>query len=153
MGFEDRFLRAISGQLDSIIALLKKGAAPTTGRAVHLNVVIGPITKQGAVMQIHDNEQYAITVSAVDSKGFPTTDVFTTAVDNPDVISVVDDDQDGRTFTVVAGNPGSAVITISDGTLSVTEAVDVVVGEAVTISVQEGAPEDQPVPDAPVPGV
>jgi hypothetical protein len=95
-------------------------------------------------MQIHDNEQFALTVSAVDSKGFPTSDTFTAVADNPDVVSIMDDDQDGRTFLVVAGNPGSAVITISDGALSVTEAVDVITGEAVSISLVEGEPEDQP---------
>lgn len=150
---EIQWLHTISDQLGVIITLLHKvntNPVPVSGKAVHLDVIVGPITLQGEDhMQVHDNEQFTLSVSAVDSKGFPTSDTFTVSVDNPDVVSVVDDDQDGRTFLVVAGNPGSAVVTIqeSDGPLFVTEAVDVVVGDAVTVSVVEGTPEDQPVPE------
>ena len=147
MSEEARWLRVISAQLEIITTLIRSQEQPVPGRAVHLDVVIGPITKQGEnAVQIHDNEQFTLAVSATDSKGFATPDTFTTSVDNPDVVSVVDDDNDGRTFLVVAGNPGSAVITIqeADGPLFVTEAVDVIIGDAVAIAVQEGTPEVQP---------
>ncbi len=46
--------------------------------------------------------------------------------------------------TIVAGTVGSAVITVSDGTLSATEAIDVVAGPVATVTIGEGTPVPQP---------
>lgn len=97
-------------------------------------------------MQIHDNEQFDITVTAVDAKGQPTTDAFTASSDNEAVATVVDHG-DG-TFTILNPTPGgvvgSAVVTVTDGTNSATEAVDVIAGDAVAISIEEGPVVPQP---------
>lgn len=105
-------------------------------------------------MQLHDDEQFELTVSAVDSKGAATADTFTATSSDENVVTVVDSDADGKTFMVVAGMPGSAVVSIAEadgGPLSFTEAVDVVAGDAALISVVEGTPTKQvPVEPPPV---
>lgn len=134
-------LNQLVRRLDILIDLTQLNQPGIPERLVITN---GPVTTQGAAnMQIHDNEQFDITVDAQDSKGQPTADTFTVTVDNASVISVVDG-ADGKTFTLVAGVPGSAVVTIGDGNLSATEAVDVVPGGAVTIAISEGAVSTQP---------
>jgi hypothetical protein len=116
---------------------------------VRMKVTAGDVTEQQErkPMQIHDNEQFTLSVTESDAKGFPVIDAVEWTVDNADVVSLqVSDDK--QSCLVVAGNPGSAVVTITDGTLSATEAVDVVAGTAALISIQEGAVETQP----PAPG-
>lgn len=97
----------------------------------------GTPATEGNLMQIHDNEQFDLTADTKDAKGFETADVLTWEADDADVVTLVVSD-DTKTCTVVAGNPGSAVITVSDGTLSATEAVDVVTGDTALITLAEG---------------
>lgn len=103
----------------------------------------GTPTTEGNLMQIHDNEQFDLVAAVEDAKGFPTTDALTWTVDNADAVTLAVSD-DTLTCTVVAGNPGSAVITVTDGTLSVTEAIDVVPAGAATIALAEGPVTEQP---------
>lgn len=149
------WLRQISQQLTDIHDALThinrelvRSRPPQPGRPARLSISVGPITKQGeGTVQLHDDEQVTFAVSAVDSKGFPTSDTFTAVTSDETVITITDDDADAKTFLAVAGVPGSAVVTITetDGPLTVTEAFDVVTGDAVTIKVEEGTPEKQPV--------
>jgi hypothetical protein len=106
-----------------------------------------PINPQptGAEMQLRTNEQVTYTITALDSKGYVVDTVdFSGEIDNGDVAAITDN---GNTFLVVAGAPGSAVITFTDGTLTATEALDVVPGDVATISVVAGAAEEQPSDD------
>jgi hypothetical protein len=143
---------------DDVVSLAQRmydwvSAEPT---AVRLDLVVGEITKQGqqkeTSVQIHDDEQFTLTVHAKDAKGFDTTDAnleWTSSDESVVTLQVADDKQSA---VVVGGNPGSAVVTLSDGNLSVTEAVDVVPAGAATIALVEGAPEPQPVGEpAPTP--
>lgn len=103
----------------------------------------------GGAVQLHDDEQFTLSVQPEDSKGFPVSgDQITYAADDGTVVSLQPAD-DGLSCLVVAGNPGSAVITISDGTVSATEAVDVVAGDVATFQVTEGTPEKQAPAPAP----
>jgi hypothetical protein len=132
----------------------------TPATPVRLTLVVGPVTRQGVpqqheneeqnTVQIHDDEQFSLTVQATDAKGFPTTDPnLSWSVDNADVLSLVVS-EDKQSATVVAGVPGSAVVTLTDGTLTVTEAVDVVPGGVALITLTEGTVEKQ-APAAPAP--
>lgn len=98
-------------------------------------------TNEGVPVQIHDNEKFDLTVATKDAKGFDTADQIDWAVDD-DTVVTLNVSPDGRTCTVVAGNPGSAVITVTDNAvdpaLSATEAVDVVTGGTATITFTEG---------------
>ena len=99
--------------------------------------------------QLHDNEQFDVVASATDAKGFVVADAFTAPIDNTAVATVVAG-ADGATFTVVAGTPGSAVLTVTDGTLTATLAVDVVPGSVALVDLVAGTPVPQPAP-APAP--
>ena len=122
---------------------------------VSLTLIAGPITDQqsglptgtpttqGGTVQLHDNEQFDLTVDTKDAKGFETQDQVTWSSADESVATVVVSD-DTRTATVVAGNPGSTTITVSDGTLTATEAIDVVAAGTATISLVEGPVTTQP---------
>lgn len=92
---------------------------------------------EGDTVQIHDDEQFTLAVDTKDAKGFETADQVDWSVDDENVVTVEVSD-DGRTATVIAGSPGSAVVTVTDGTLTATEAVDVVAAGTATISIAEG---------------
>lgn len=128
-----------------------KGTLP-----VRLQISIGPVFKQGTtiiyptrfvpggnVMQIHDNEQFTIHVDAVDAKGAEVADTFTATVDNETVCTLVAQEA-SDTWMVVGGLPGSAVITVTDGTLSATLAVDVIPGDVTAIQITPGEVTTQP---------
>lgn len=117
---------------------------------LHLGLVVDQATghptdttDQGVSVQIHDNEQFTVTAEADDAKGFPTADTVTFSSSDETVFTVVTGD-DPATVTVVAGNPGSAVLTATDGTLSATLAVDVVAAGAATIALTTGDVTTQP---------
>lgn len=144
---EVEWLRRISAQLTSMMNMyVPPVPTPRPGRMTHISVSIGPVTTQGETdkMQIHDNEQFDVTVAGEDSKGQATADTFTATSSDLTVVTVSDPDVDGKTFTLTAGSPGSAVVTLSgpagtDGSvISVTEAVDVIVGSLATIAITEG---------------
>lgn len=128
---------------------LAQGPAP-----VRMTITVGTPTLQGtgttppegSSMQLHDNEQVTYTLSETDAKGNPVTgDTITWTVDNPAVVTLTPS-ADGYSCLVVAGTLGSAVVTVTDGTLSATEAVDVIAGPVAAISVAAGAVETQPAP-------
>jgi hypothetical protein len=101
----------------------------------------GTTLNEENAVQIHDDEQFTLSVHTTDAKGFETADQIDWAVDNTDAVTLQVSD-DGRSCTVVAGQPGSAVITVTDSAtdpvLSATEAVDVVAGGTATITLTEG---------------
>lgn len=119
----------------------------------HLSLSRGPVTKQTSgspagttlneesTMQLHDDEKFTLSVRTVDAKGFDTADAIDWTVDNTDVVTLTVS-EDGRSCEVLAGQPGSAVITVTDSAtdpvLSATEAVDVVAGGTATITLTEG---------------
>jgi hypothetical protein len=103
------------------------------------------VTYQGDVMQLVDNQQVALTVVETDSKGVALQDTLTWTIDN-ETVATLDISTDTQTCTVVAGITGSATVTVTDGTLSATLAVDVIPGTATAISITPGTPVDQPTP-------
>lgn len=119
------------------------------------SVTFGPIVKQntleptgkaGSTMaQVHDDEEFDLTLTAADAKGAQVLDRIGDDTDNPTFSSSDESvftyrtySDDPRKATVVAGMPGSAVGTITLGELSITHAVDVVPGDVATISIAEG---------------
>lgn len=105
-------------------------------------------SNEGAVVQIHDDEKFTLTVDTRDARGFETSDAIDWSESSAgSVISLVVSD-DGRSCTVLATAPGvGAMVTATDNTvvppLTVTEAVDVVPGGTATITLTEGPVEKQ----------
>lgn len=129
-------------------------AALRTSRDTYRQASAGParITTYtpGGAVQLHDDEQVLITLVPRDAKGYTVTDdqvTYTPA--DPAVISCR---PDGLSCLMVAGQPGSTTVAITDGTITYTWAADVVPGTAATFQVTEGTPEKQPAP-APSPAV
>jgi hypothetical protein len=120
-----------------------------------ITLTVGEVEKQSQQeeqnpMQIHDDEQFDVTLEVKDSKGFDIQgDQITVTVDNNDVVSVQESQDSGGAYTIVAGNPGSAVVTFNAGTddngheVVVTEAVDVVPGNVATVQIAEGTVSKQ----------
>jgi hypothetical protein len=106
-----------------------------------------PVQKGDSVVavQMQDTEQFTVTVEAVDSRGNPVAgDSLTWTVDNTEAVAINVDPSNPMRATIVAGRPGNAIITVSDGTLSGQELVTVTAGAAVAFSLTEGAVEAQP---------
>ncbi len=118
-----------------------------------LTVTPGNVVEQGEAVetvQMTDTQQVDLAVSEADSKGVPLQDTLTWTVDNATSVSLVVS-TDTQTCTCVAGLPGSAVVTVTDGLLSATQAIDVVPSAVATINVTPGTPTDQPPPPPPLP--
>jgi uncharacterized membrane protein YidH (DUF202 family) len=136
-----RFLAWLRGP-QSIRLLVGPVTDQTAGAAVALN-------PEGTTMQIQDHQQFDLSVTALDTEGQPTTaGALVWTSDNEDAVPV-NVSEDGATFHVVAGNPGSATVRVEmtkdDGeVISATEAIDVVPGGAATIAISEGPVTDQP---------
>jgi hypothetical protein len=158
---DDTYARLTVAVLDTADTFLAWLRGPTRlliefGDIVQQDTLLptGNTNAGGNMAQLHDNEQVDITVSAVDGKGFASADTITYAVDDETVVTVVGGtDEDTQTATLVAGNPGSAVVTITDSAavdsttglpLSATLAVDVIAAGAVAINVAVGTPVLQP---------
>jgi hypothetical protein len=93
-------------------------------------------------VQLHDNEKVDLTVTEADAKGVALMDTLIWTTSDP-AVATVTVSADTMTGTVVAGVPGSCVVTVTDGALSATEAIDVVPGTVATISIGEGVPVPQ----------
>lgn len=126
---------------------------------VAIRLTIGPVFDQltglptgttvgGPVAQLRDTEQFTLSVDVADAKGASVSDQpgidddVRWDVDNTDVASLQVSDNT-RECTVVAGNVGSAVVTVSLGDLFATLAVDVIPGAAAKLTINEGPISDQ----------
>lgn len=125
-------------------------------KPLSIGIVVGTILDQksgkptgttyggSGIMQLHDNEKVDLTVTETDAKGVALKDTLTwTSNDTTGQIITLQVSTDTQTCTVVAGTPGSAVVTVTDGTLSATLAVDVIPGAATAITINPGTPVAQ----------
>lgn len=101
-------------------------------------------TFRGEIVQLKDNEKVSLSVSEVDSKGAPVdaspgSISFTTDDSN---VATIDTSDPANPF-MVAGMPGSTVLTGTDGTLSGTLAVDVLAGDVAGLTITTGDPVPQ----------
>jgi hypothetical protein len=104
----------------------------------------------GGSVQLTDTQQVTLSVQAVDSKGYPTTDANLTWATADSTIVSLQPAADAMSCLVVAGQPGlGCVVTVSDGDRNATESFDVVGGGIATLQVTVGTPEEQPVAPTP----
>lgn len=90
-----------------------------------------------------DDQQVTYSVAALDDKGNATSDAITWSVDDDTVLSFTTS-ADSMSATFIGGEPGTATITASDGTLSASDLVTVTAGAAASLVLNPGAPEAQP---------
>jgi hypothetical protein len=96
-------------------------------------------------VQMRDTQQITVTVEAVDSKGNRVdSGNLTWTSDNQTVATVTIDPNNSMAATIVAGNPGAAVVTVTDGNLSGQELITVTAGAAASFTLTEGPVTDQP---------
>jgi hypothetical protein len=109
--------------------------------------------------QLRDSEQVTLTVEALDSEG-NTASASTTWTGSDDTIVAVTDNGDGSALIVAspgAGGLGSATVTAtvtdtSDGDQHTgTFDVEVVAGDAVTVNILAGTPEEKTAEPTPEP--
>jgi hypothetical protein len=91
---------------------------------------------RGGTMQLHDDQKCTLDVEERDAKGvlLPDNVTWTTDPEAPEGTMVT---------WLVAGLPGSSVVTATDGTLTATLAVDVVPGDVALIQISAGEPVPQ----------
>lgn len=136
-------------QAEDIVQWVAK-RTPATIRIVTIGDVTTQDPQEDAPMQIHDNEQFDVTVEVDDAKGFAIQGDQVSVTSADETVATVLAGADGVTYTIVAGNPGSTVVTFDAGTdangnqVTVTEAVDVVAGGVATIKLTEGTAVPQP---------
>jgi hypothetical protein len=110
-----------------------------------------PTGRNGSAMaQLHDNEKMDLSFTAADAKGAnvpddpsTTSDDATWVSSDTTVFTYVVDPATPRSAIVVAGLPGSAIGTLTIGSVVATHAVDVVPAGIATISITEGTPVPQ----------
>jgi hypothetical protein len=132
---------------------------PATIRIVAIGDVTTQQPQEDKPMQIRDNEQFDVTIEVDDAKGFALTGDQVSVTSADETVATVVAAADGVTFTIVAGNPGSTVITFDAGAddngneVTATEAVDVVPGNVATVRLTEGAavPQTPAAPTEPGP--
>ena len=103
----------------------------------------------GSMTQLRDTQQVTLTVRARDAKGFEVGDDPTTTADDvqwtsaDESIATLVVGADNRSATVVAGGVGSTVASATMGAIVITQAIDVIPGDAVAMEFDVGDPTDQ----------
>jgi len=152
-----------TGALDRELIATAKAMFDFLVGPAFLSLKIGPVSKQdtglpvanplgGNPMQLRDDEQFTATVELTSSRGNPVADrpgdetdnVNWTVEGDAEGVLTLDVSEDSRTATVKAAGPvGSAVLRAEVGELFVTQAVDVVAGDAALMSISTSTPTKQ----------
>lgn len=122
---------------------LRLTAGPPTDQTT--GAPTGAAIPEGATMaQLHDNETFTVTADTEDAKGYDTAESIEWSIDNADVASLTVS-EDTKSVDVIAGAPGSAVLTANIPALglSATLAVDVVPAGTATIELAVGDVSEQ----------
>lgn len=100
-------------------------------------------TKTGADdmgVALTDTQEVTYTVAAEDSKGFPVSDTLTWASDDNGAVVTVTPSADGTSCVFAAVAPGTANISVTDGTLSAADAITVSAGGVAQLVLTPGTP-------------
>lgn len=125
-----------------------------------MSLSFGPIVDQdtnettgrngSAMTQLRDSQKFDVSLTAQDAKGAEVLDDASTTADdavwtssNEEAVTVEVSPDNPRSATVIAGLPGSSVVTVAIGEISATLAVDVVPGDIALVSISEGPISEQ----------
>jgi hypothetical protein len=143
-----------SGDADAIRATANLMAAWLAG-TTRLRITAGPVTEeddtappsappQGGNVQLNTGQKVTFTVDTEDAAGYDTVETIEWTVDNADVVTLTVS-EDTRTATCVSGAPGTATLTASIPTLSlsVSELIEVIPAGTATITLVAGDVEEE----------
>lgn len=118
---------------------------------VSMTIIVGPPSEQGSTppsmegravaVTLTDSQQVTLTLGETDSKGQPVTgDSVVWTVDNASVVTLT---PNGYECLVEAGTVGTATVTVTDGSLTATEAFVVTAGAASALTLTASDPVEQ----------
>ena len=94
-------------------------------------------------VSLTDAEKFTYTVEPEDSRGFQVADTLTWSEDSGGAVITLTPSDDGLSADVVAVAPGTANVTVSDGTLSGADQVTVTTGPVAQIVMTPGPVSEQ----------
>lgn len=100
--------------------------------------------ENGMSVTMTDAQEVVYTCEALDSKGVEVSDTLTWSSDDNGTVVTVTPSADGLSCTFAAVDPGSATITVTDGTLSGSDLITVTPGAVASLVLTPGAPTDEP---------
>lgn len=95
----------------------------------------------GMSVTMTDDQQVTYSVQAEDDKGASVSDSLTWTADDGGAVLTVTPAADGMSAVFAAVAPGTATITVSDGTLSASDLITVTAGAVASLVLSPGAPE------------
>jgi len=98
----------------------------------------------GMSVTLSDTQQISYSVEATDSKGQAVSDTLTWSSDDAGAVLTVTPSADGTSCVFAAVDPGSATITVTDGTLTASDLVTVTAGAVASLVLTPGAISDEP---------
>ena len=109
------------------------------------------IRNQGGIMSVSmsDTQQVAYTVEPEDSRGFQVADTLTWSEDSAGAVVAMTASADGLSAEFVAVAPGTANISVTDGTLSGADLITVTPGAVASLVLTPGTPADVAPPAGP----
>ena len=93
-----------------------------------------------------DSQEVTYTVEAEDSRGFAVSDTLTWSSDDAGAFVTVTPSADTLSCVFAAVDPGTANISVTDGTLSATDVITVDAGAVASLVLTPGTPTDEPAP-------
>ena len=97
-----------------------------------------------------DTQQVSYSVEAEDSKNQPVSDTLTWSSDDNGAVVTVTPSADTLSCVFASVAPGTANITVTDGTLTDVDVITVTAGAVASLVLTPGAPVDEPAPAPPV---
>lgn len=100
--------------------------------------------EHGMSVSMTDSQLVTYACEPEDSRGFAVADTLTWSADDAGAVVSLAPSEDTLSCVVTAVAPGSATITVSDGTLSGSDLVTVTAGAVASLVLTPGAVSDQP---------
>ena len=100
----------------------------------------------GMAVTLTDTQQVSYSVEAEDSKGQAVSDTLTWSSDDGGAVVTVTPSADGTSCVFAAVDPGTANISVTDGTLSAVDVITVTAGSVASLVLTPGTPSDEPAP-------
>ena len=98
----------------------------------------------GMAVTMSDTQQVSYSVQAEDSKSQAVGDTLTWSSDDAGAVVTVTPSADTLSCVFAAVDPGTANITVTDGTLSATDVITVDAGAVASLVLTPGTPTDEP---------